>query len=293
MIQRITFFALFFAFVALGQSVFPLDSIFARGDSCLRIVWTLTFANVRIGWYSRCCFGDVNYVHCDFLEGQEYRGIAYSYGGEDNYRVFRQRLAQGLLAGSHDCHYRNCGDPSDSVTGTDCSGFVCYAWSVGRQATGGLATNKSYLPVAFDSLKAGDILVKGSSHTVLVVDVSEYPSVLIWESYGWPVNGCRERIVNLKETYWGSYVGRRKPGLYPMAVVGGQGAGASEQIRLSIQSLARTLQQPNTIASIQDALGRVQRIKSPGQLRALPAGIYSVSVTGAGTNLCGRMAIVP
>jgi len=179
----------------------PIDSLYARGDSSINIAWTPDSANTRPFWYARCCTTDTNYSHCDFLPAVSYRGEAYSYGGEDPWMLFRDRLAQGALAGSHDCHYTGCGDPSDSVTGTDCSGFVCYLWGVPRVATGTLATSPSYVTIAKSSLAPGDALVKASSHAAIVVEADEYPQVLIWESYGWPVNGCRERLIDLSDTY--------------------------------------------------------------------------------------------
>lgn len=217
---------------AAGTSALPIDSLYARGDSSINIAWTPDSANTRPFWYARCCPSDTNYSHCDFLPGLAYRGEAYSYGGEDPWMLFRERLAQGALAGSHDCHYTGCGDPSDSVTGTDCSGFVCYLWGVPRVTTGTLATSPSYVTIAKSSLAPGDALVKASSHSLIVVDAGEYPELLIWESYGWPVNGCRERMIDLSDTYWDAYVARRNPDLTSVAGrVAGQATVASAAMR--------------------------------------------------------------
>jgi hypothetical protein len=48
---------------------------------------------------------------------------------------------------------------------------------------------------------------------VLVVDASEYPDLLIYESYGWPVNGCRQRVVTVTSTTWTSYIAIRNPSI--------------------------------------------------------------------------------
>jgi len=206
-------------------ATWPLDSVIARGDSSIDLVWVPESANTRSAWYAQCCPGDSNYSHCDFTPGQSYTGEAYSYGGEDPYYLFRSRLARGDLAGSHDCHWNNCGDPSPVVTGTDCSGFVCFAWNVGRESTGGMAVNHNYAHIPFDSIRDGDALVKSGSHTVLVVDASEYPDLLIYESYGWPVNGCRQRVVTVTSATWAGYIAIRNPAI-ASEIAAGQNANA-------------------------------------------------------------------
>ena len=106
----------------------PLDSVLARGDSCINIAWTPDSINTDSGWYTSygtyCTGEDSIYLHCDFIPGREYHGIAYSYGGEDPWYLVRGRLDSGYLVGSHQCPYQEYGDPSDTVTGTDCSGFL-------------------------------------------------------------------------------------------------------------------------------------------------------------------------
>jgi hypothetical protein len=221
------------AFAAAAQSfgaAFPLDSALSRGDSSLNIVWTPDSMNTRPGWYGRCCTTDSNYFHCDFKAGAGYRGEAYSYGGEDPYDLFRTRLSRGALAGSHDCHYYTCGDPSDSVTGTDCSGFLCYLWNEPRVSTVDLAASARYVHIDKRSLAAGDALIRSGSHSAFVVEVTDSTEVLIWEAYGWPVNGCRERVVDVTASAWNSYVAIRNPNLSPAGVIGGGGYAAGRPI---------------------------------------------------------------
>jgi hypothetical protein len=193
---------------------FPLDSMYGRGDSCLNVVWTPDSANTNPAWYVRngslCTGADTVYRHCDFTAGVTYRSIAYSYGGEDNYQQFRDKLGSGLLAGSHLCHYQTVGDPSPYVAGTDCSGFVCYLWNVARTSTNGLLADTRYQHIQKTALRAGDIMVRAGSHAVFVVDQDDSTSYVIWESTS-AVNGCRERITDISLAAWDPYVALRNP----------------------------------------------------------------------------------
>ncbi|MBD3345565.1 MAG: hypothetical protein GF401_10935 [Chitinivibrionales bacterium] len=189
-----------------------LDSVLARGDSCLNIVWTPSAANTGSDWWNSCgsgCSDDLK--KCDFIAGESYRGVAYSYGGEDPYFLFRQRLLDQWPVGSHLCHYSQCGNPSNDVTGTDCSGYVCWIWDEPRVSTRELATFDRYDHIDKTELTAGDILVKHGSHTVLVVEAVDYPQILIWEATGTPINGVRERVIDLTATYWDAYSAVRNP----------------------------------------------------------------------------------
>ncbi|MBD3322166.1 MAG: hypothetical protein GF350_13795 [Chitinivibrionales bacterium] len=189
-----------------------IDSVLARGDSSVNIVWTPTSVNTGSDWWSSCGSGCSDELKkCDFLPDRTYRGVAYSYGGEDPFYLFRARLLDGWPVGSHLCHYSTCGDPSSSVTGTDCSGYVCWVWDEPRVSTRELATFDRYDHIEKNELEAGDILVKHGSHTVLVVDAFDNPEVLVWEAAGTPVNGVRERVINLNDTYWDDYQAVRNP----------------------------------------------------------------------------------
>jgi hypothetical protein len=205
--------------LTLAASVFswPIDSMFARGDSCVQILWTPDSHNTDGAWFvscgAACTDGDTVCLHSDFLPGITYRGIAYSYGGDDPYLIFRSRLAAGTLAGSHLCHYTSCGDPSDTVTGIDCSAFNCYMWNVPRQSTAALVTNSAYIPVAKQALQPGDMLVKPSSHSVMVIERDDSTHWIVQEATGTPINGCRERLIDLTAATWTSYQAIRNPAL--------------------------------------------------------------------------------
>jgi hypothetical protein len=181
-----------------------IDSVLARGDSCINIKWTPNTHNcASTFYYTHGC--DIH-KSCDFISGNTYTSIAYSYGGDDNYIQFKTNLSNNFLAGSHLCHYQSFGDPTGTATGIDCSAFICYLWDEPRVSTTGLAN--SYTPILRSNLQPGDILVKSGSHTVFVVDTTSSANVLIWEATG-SVNGCRERIIDLNDTYWDSYLARR------------------------------------------------------------------------------------
>lgn len=190
----------------------PLDTLFARGDSSLAVSWTPDSSNTRTAWYlqngATCTGVDSIYRHSDFLPGVTYNSIAYSYGGEDSYWRFKEKVEQGLLVGSHLCHYTTFGDPTPVVAGTDCSGFVCYLWGVPRVSTNGLKS--AYEPQSWDNLSAGDVLVKPGSHAVMVVEREDSTHLLIWESTS-VVNGCRERSIDITESSWSSYYPLKYP----------------------------------------------------------------------------------
>ncbi|MBN1756855.1 MAG: hypothetical protein JW863_00970 [Chitinispirillaceae bacterium] len=191
-----------------------LDSLFARGDSSIAITWTPDSINTRPDWYttygSTCTGEDSIYRHCDFLPGETYTSVAYSYGGEDGYLRFREKLAEGFLVGSHLCHYTNFGDPSPVVAGTDCSGFICYLLGAPRVSTREFYSQ--YDVISREEMNTGDILVKSGSHAVIIIEKEDADNFLIWESTS-VVNGCRERMIDITDSYWDAYYPRRYPKL--------------------------------------------------------------------------------
>jgi hypothetical protein len=194
---------------------FPLDSVFARGEKCIAVTWTPDSQNCAPSWYIKwgtlCTGSDSVYRHCDFIPGTTYSSIAYSYGGEDSYFVFTDKIKKGFFVGSHLCHYNSFGDPSTAIAGTDCSGFVCYLWNVPRVSTRELVF-APYEPILKTELRPGDILVKPGTHTVLIVDKDDSTHFLIWESTS-VVNGCRETIIDVTESKWTSYSAMRNPAI--------------------------------------------------------------------------------
>ncbi len=203
-------------------AAYPLaiDSVITRSDSCVAIEWTADSSNTDNKWYlqygTKCTNSDSIYQHCDFIAGRPYKGIAYSYGGEDPWYTFRMRLAAGFLVGSHQCHYNVFGDPSSRVTGTDCSGFLCFVWSIPRVTTTDLYNNKTFITVPRTEVIAGDALVKASSaygyHAILIVEAEDPTEVVIAEASS-TVFGCRQRVVDLTRSEWSPYKAIRNPAL--------------------------------------------------------------------------------
>ena len=191
-----------------------LDTLFFRGDSTLAVTWTPDSVNTRLEWYaangSECTGADSVYRHCDFLPGRTYRSVAYSYGGEDGFLRFREKISEGFVVGSHLCHYNTFGDPSKAVAGTDCSGFVCYLLEAPRVSTREFYSQ--YTAIGRADIDVGDIIVKPGSHAVIVVEKEDENNFLIWESTS-VVNGCRERMIDITDSYWDAYYPRRYPGL--------------------------------------------------------------------------------
>jgi phage anti-repressor protein len=114
-------------------------------------------------------------------------------------------MQKGYFVGSHLCHYLSYGDPSDTVAGSDCSGFLSWIWNVSRQSTAGFYNNSDYRKINRDSPIAGDALVKPNSHIVLVAAIdTTTDSILIIEETS-AVNGIRRRYIDRNATYWMQY----------------------------------------------------------------------------------------
>lgn len=205
----------------------PLDSVMTRIDSAISIQWVADSAVTDPTWYQEngdlCTGEDSIYRHSDFITGQSYRSIAYSYGGEDDWITFRERILEGTPAGSHLCHYKSIGDPTPYVTGSDCSGFLSYVWKVPRLSTTGFINSSRYEKISFEKLLPGDALVKAGTHAVIVIDPKTPENTLIAEST-FRVNGCRYRSIDVTSSYWETYTALRYPevntkikSIHPMA----------------------------------------------------------------------------
>ncbi|MFW5775222.1 MAG: hypothetical protein ACOCW2_02935 [Chitinivibrionales bacterium] len=200
------------------MSAWPLDSVLSRADSCASVVWTPTQRNTDPWWFrqygGRCSGSDTVYLRCDFVPGVQYTGVAYSYGGEDSDVIFKEKLATDFLVGSHSCHYYTYGDPSDTVAGADCSGFLSYVWNSPRYSTSGFLSSSRYEKIPVDEVRSGDALVKAQSgcgyHAVLVVERADYGETLIAEASS-SVFGVRFRTTDLSHSYWDCYAGLRNP----------------------------------------------------------------------------------
>jgi|GEM_PF-3355404 len=184
-----------------------IDSVIAYSDSCVQIQWTPDTVNTDVSWYqqygNKCSGTDSIYRHCDFVVGRLYSGIPYSYGGEDSWYTFRERLHSGFLVGSHQCHYNVYGDPTNKITGTDCSGFLCFVWGFPRSNTSTLYNSELFTEIPITEVLPGDALVKATSgcgyHAILIVEADSPAEAVISEASS-TVFGCRERIVDLTDS---------------------------------------------------------------------------------------------
>jgi hypothetical protein len=195
-----------------------IDSVIARSDSCVQIEWVPDSLNTSSTWYlaygQSCTGADSVFRKCDFLSGLTYRGIAYSYGGEDPWYLFRNKLNLGFPAGSHQCHYYLYGDPSDTIAGTDCSGFLSFVWNYPRSSTRMFYSSPDFETISFSQLKPGDALVTASPdcgyHAILVIESESLSETVIAEASS-SVFGCRERVIDLNQPYWNCYKALRYP----------------------------------------------------------------------------------
>jgi hypothetical protein len=161
---------------------------------------------------------------CDFNVGW-HTGEAYSYGGEDTYTEFLDRIAAGDGAGSHYCHYDYWGGTPYWATGLDCSAYVSHCWEISRQSTYTLPYWSTAIP--HSRLQAGDILNIPYSHVRLFHERAGDGRPIVYEA-----SGSAAKVVH-RVVSWGSYEPRVKHELYvPPPWVYAQNVGDG-QIRLS------------------------------------------------------------
>ncbi|MGM0443717.1 MAG: hypothetical protein ACQEQV_05970 [Fibrobacterota bacterium] len=261
-------------------SAWPLDSVRIRAGRGRTISWTPDSSNTDDWFYQRfgdhCTGGNEVYRQCDFIPGREYKSIAYSYGGEDSDKRFRDKVQGSFFVGSHLCHYRSYGDPSDTVAGTDCSGFLSWVWSEPRQSTWMFLENDAYTHIRRADLQAGDALIKGGSHAVLVLDGRDAASTLIVESTS-AVNGVRRRLIDVNDSLWQEYIPLRNDRITPLAKVGS--SSKEQEIRLKGSRLLS--RSPLVSVRVYTLRGKeVYRQNGAGvrefALPAMPPGIFLV-----------------
>jgi hypothetical protein len=161
---------------------------------------------------------------CDFAPGWYY-GEAYSYGGEDTYGVFLDRIADGDGAGSHYCHYEYWGGTPEWATGIDCSAYASECWEIPRQSTYTLPYWSYAIP--HERLQSGDILNIPYSHVRVYDERAIDGRPIVFEA-----SGSAAKVVH-RVVDWGSYQPRVKHELWvdpPLVYAQNVGGG---QIRLS------------------------------------------------------------
>lgn len=217
---RTTLFCLCLLLITVSTNALTIDSVITLSDSCVQIEWTPDTSNTNPAWYlqygSLCTGVDSSYKQCDFLPGHPYSGIAYSYGGEDPWYTFRERLLAGFLVGSHQCHYNKYGDPTNRIAGTDCSGFLSFVWNYPRSNTSTFYTSPAFTTIPITEVQPGDALIKATApcgyHAVLIIENENPKEVIISEASSvW--FGCRERMVDLTTSAWSCYKAIRYPKL--------------------------------------------------------------------------------
>ncbi len=277
---------LLIALISLCFGNWPIDSVLSRADSCVQISWRPTSANTDLTWYgdngAKCTGADAKYQNCDFIAGNSYRGIAYSYGGEDTPHQFEQKLEIGLAVGSHLCHYQTFGDPSPAVAGTDCSGFLCWAWNVSRVSTSVMVQN--YPIIQRSAIQAGDALVKPGNHCVLVAEADNLQKAVIMESTS-AVNSCRERIVNLTDSYWSGYTPIRNPNISALAIISTPTRSSDHPQLIGNQLMLPQLKEYSTIKlySANGSIQYEQRVSPKTESITIPsqlaAGMYILTIS--------------
>jgi hypothetical protein len=193
--------------------------IIANAVPYAELSWYCSQDNIDHWQYNECgCSG------CDFNVGWQ-TGEAYSYGGEDTYTEFLDRIAAGDAAGSHYCHYDCWGGTPYWATGLDCSAFASLCWEIPRQSTYTLPYWSTAIP--HHRIRAGDILNIPYSHVRLFHERAGDGRPIVYEA-----SGSAAKVVH-RVVDWGSYQPRVKHELYvPPPWVYAQNVGGG-QIRLS------------------------------------------------------------
>jgi hypothetical protein len=144
-----------------------LDEIMNHAIAYDTTAWICTDLNA---WIDPRC----NEWSCDYVIGNTYYGLPYSWGAWDKREDFLAYIIAGMNPGSHrenDCIAGDGGDPI-WATGTDCSGFVSRCWELGfKHGTGTLFDVAHEIPYEFlrrgDALDDIDVTVDSGKHVVL------------------------------------------------------------------------------------------------------------------------------
>jgi hypothetical protein len=81
-----------------------------------------------------------------------------------------------------------------------------------------MLTNSAYARISRNQITAGDVLVKSGSHSVMIVDRDDSTHFVIQEATGTPINCCRERLIDLADSYWNQYTPLRNPRITNAAI---------------------------------------------------------------------------
>jgi len=151
--------------------------------------WRLTQANYGAD-PDTTCTGFNRIRRPGYLSGklnQEVRGVPYCWGCMGSLNQFRNRIANGTLAGNVCTH----NDPRPDVAGVDCSAFVSAAWGLANHfTTAAIPAITTDLSNAWD-LQPGDALNKPGSHVMLFLRFTPDRKAEVMES---STGGCNGRV---------------------------------------------------------------------------------------------------
>jgi hypothetical protein len=151
--------------------------------------WRLTQANYGAD-PDTACTGFNRIRRPGYLSGkldQEVRGVPYCWGCMGSLNQFRNRIANGVLAGNVCTH----NDPRMDVAGVDCSAFVSAAWGLANHfTTAAIPAITTELSNAWD-LQPGDALNKPGSHVMLFLRFTPDRKAEVMES---STGGCNGRV---------------------------------------------------------------------------------------------------
>lgn len=157
------------------------ETILSRARRALELKWNLTAsAYGQADTLNQCNPPKNIWSRAKILEGRvgrEITGIPYAWGSYmPELSNFVSKLENNYLA-SNVCTCRNANCVNKKAAGLDCSGFVSYAWKTGNYfTTASLPKSTISTPIAWESLKPGDIVNKRSSHVRLVESIVNSPN---------------------------------------------------------------------------------------------------------------------
>ncbi len=164
--------------------------VMAEADRFAQAAWRMDARNATAP-----CLAQYGY-RSDFAPGQQVRGVAYDWGGDDTPELFARKLSASYAAGSHSWN-----GVSQCTTGVDCSGFVGHAWGVrenGKLSTASMSRVARTLGGQWgDQLLPGDALNRPGRHVVLYAGRASDGRPIVYEALA-----SAGRVVRNEHTSW-------------------------------------------------------------------------------------------
>jgi hypothetical protein len=136
-----------------------------------------SYVSANKSWGSKVVATDGTVTYGYFQAGKTYQGVPYSQAVYTGYVGWNLSLDAFVAAVNNTSSNFYSGYSTYSRTapyyGSDCSGFVSWAWDLsGRRTCTSLLNDSTYISPSLSNLRIGDSLNNPSSHVVLVTDIA-------------------------------------------------------------------------------------------------------------------------